>query len=290
MLKIVNISKGFNDKKVLKDLSLDIHDGKIFALVGVNGSGKTTLLRTVAGIYKADNGYVEFNGYDTYKDAEIRKDIFFVSDDPYYPFADNMKSLKMFYMSFYDFDENEFDKYVSLFSLDTDKNISTFSKGMKRQAMLCYALAIKPKLLILDEAFDGLDPMVRKTLKKTLSDFVMDNNSTIIISSHNLKELEDICDEFGMLEDGKISTYGDLLEEKQSINKYQLAFKDEIDESVFDQFDILHKEKEGSVYTLVIKGDKDEIRNRLRELNPAIMDILNINFEEMFIYEHEGER
>ena len=159
---------------------------------------------------------------------------------------------------------------------------------MKRQALLLFALAIKPRLLLLDEAFDGLDPLVRVTLKKALYQYIEDNESTIIISSHNLKELEDICDSFGILENGKISTYGDLLESKSNINKYQLAFKKDIDESVFDQFDILHKSKEGSVFSLVIKGNKEEIIKQLKKLKPVILDTLNVNFEELFIYEHEG--
>ena len=151
-----------------------------------------------------------------------------------------------------------------------------------------FALAIKPKLLLLDEAFDGLDPIVRYNLKKALYDFIEENDSIIIISSHNLKELEDICDSYGILEDGKISTYGDLLESKQNINKYQLAFKKEIDESFFDQFDVLHKTKEGSVYSLVIRGDKEEIVSKINKLKPIILDTLQVNFEELFIYEHEG--
>ena len=172
--------------------------------------------------------------------------------------------------------------------IDENKTINSFSKGMKRQTLLLFALAIKPKLLLLDEAFDGLDPIVRFNLKKSLYDFIEEKNSIIIISSHNLKELEDICDSYGILENGRISTYGDLLESKANINKYQLAFKEEIDESLFNQFDILYQSKEGSVYSLVIKGDKDEIYEKLNALNPIILDTLQVNFEELFIYEHEG--
>ncbi len=288
MLKISNLDKSFKDKKVLNDLSLDVHDGSIFGLVGVNGAGKSTLLRCISGIYQRDAGVIEFDGRDTYKDEKVRKDIFFVNDEPYYPLAANIRSLKDFYSSYYEFDEEAYQKNLKLFDLDENKPISSFSKGMKRQTLLLFALAIRPKLLLLDEAFDGLDPLVRMNLKKNLYDFIQDSDATIIISSHNLKELEDICDTYGILEDGKISTYGDLLESKANINKYQLAFKDEIDESFFDQFEVLHKHKEGSVYSLVIKGDKEETVRKLEELNPLILDTLSVNFEELFIYEHEG--
>lgn len=291
MLRINNVSKGFADKPVLNNLSLNINEGSIFGLVGVNGAGKSTLLRCIAGIYKCDEGNVEFNEVDTYLNEKIRKDIFFVNDDPYYPLASNIKTLKEFYSSYYDIDEIEYHKHLNLFGLDENKNINSFSKGMKRQTLLLFALSIKPKLLLLDEAFDGLDPIVRYNLKKSLYDFIEDNDAIIIISSHNLKELEDICDSYGILEDGKISTYGDLLESKQNINKYQLAFRQEIDESFFNQFDVLHKSKEGSVYSLVIRGDKSEICSKLNQLNPIVFDTLQVNFEELFIYEHEkGER
>lgn len=288
MLKIDGLSKSFSDKDVLKDLSLNINEGSIFGLVGINGSGKSTLLRCIAGIYECDKGSVLFNDENTYLNENIRKDIFFVNDDPYYPMASNIKTLKEFYSSYYQIDEQAYRKYLELFHLDENKTINSFSKGMKRQTLLLFALAIKPKLLLLDEAFDGLDPIVRFNLKKSLYDFIEENNSIIIISSHNLKELEDICDSYGILENGRISTYGDLLESKANINKYQLAFKEEIDESLFNQFDILYQSKEGSVYSLVIKGDKDEICEKLNALNPIILDTLQVNFEELFIYEHEG--
>jgi len=288
MLSIKNVKKNFDKKNVLNNLSIDINSNSIFGLVGVNGAGKSTLLRSIAGIYELDEGEITFNERDTFKDKNIRKEIFFVSDDIFFPFAATIKTLKEFYSTFYTIDEASFNKSLAMFNLDDKLAISTFSKGMKRQVLLCFAIAIKPKLLLLDEAFDGLDPIVRYNLKQVLSDFIEDNDATIIISSHNLKELEDICDSYGILEDGKISTYGDLLESKANINKYQLAFKKPIDEEFFKQFDVLHFSKEGSVYILVIKGNQEEIEDKLKELKPVILDTLPVNFEELFIYEHSG--
>ena len=288
MLEIKNVTKAFKDKSVLDDVSLNIDHGSIFGLVGVNGAGKSTLLRSVAGIYSLDDGLVLFEGLDTHIDVEIRKRIFLVSDDPYYPYGSSIKSLKMFYKSFYDFDEEVYQKYLNLFKLSETDNISNFSKGMKRQAMLLIALACKPDLLLLDEAFDGLDPIVRVHIKNALSDLIEDNNSLIIISSHNLKELEDICDSYGILENGHIETYGDLLESKANINKYQLAFKEEVDIELFKDFDVLYKNMEGRIITLVIRGNRDEVSEKLEAFNPLILDVLNVNFEELFIYEHTG--
>lgn len=288
MLEIKNVTKAFKDKSVLDDVSLNIDHGSIFGLVGVNGAGKSTLLRSVAGIYSLDDGLVLFEGLDTHIDVEIRKRIFLVSDDPYYPYGSSIKSLKMFYKSFYDFDEEVYQKYLNLFKLSETDNISNFSKGMKRQALLLIALACKPDLLLLDEAFDGLDPIVRVHIKNALSDLIEDNNSLIIISSHNLKELEDICDSYGILENGHIETYGDLLESKANINKYQLAFKEEVDIEMFKGFDVLYKNMEGRIVTLVIKGNREDVSRKLEALNPLILDVLNVNFEELFIYEHTG--
>ena len=288
MLEIKNVTKAFKDKSVLDDVSLNIDHGSIFGLVGVNGAGKSTLLRSIAGIYSLDDGLVLFEGLDTHIDVEIRKRIFLVSDDPYYPYGSSIKSLKMFYKSFYDFDEEVYQKYLNLFKLSGTDNISNFSKGMKRQALLLIALACKPDLLLLDEAFDGLDPIVRVHIRNALSDLIEDNNSLIIISSHNLKELEDICDSYGILENGHIETYGDLLESKANINKYQLAFKEEVDIEMFKGFDVLYKNMEGRIVTLVIKGNREDVSKKLEALNPLILDVLNVNFEELFIYEHTG--
>lgn len=288
MLEIKNVYKAFDDQKVLSGVSLNIEYGSIFGLVGVNGAGKSTLLRSIAGIYQLDDGCILFDNLDTYDDFEVRKNILLVSDDPYFPYGSTIESLKNFYKSFYDFDEEVYNKYLNLFGLNSKNNISKFSKGMKRQTMLLLALACKPKLLLLDEAFDGLDPMVRVHIKNALSDLIEDNHSLIIISSHNLKELEDICDSYGILENGNIETYGDLLESKANVNKYQLAFDKDVDLAIFKDFDVLYKNKEGRIITLVIKGEKEEVYEKLQKLNPLLLDVLNVNFEELFIYEHTG--
>ena len=287
MLTITHLTKKF-EKTVLDDLSCTIPEHSIYGLVGVNGAGKTTLLRCIAGIYQRDEGQVLFEGRDTYLEPSVRSDIFFINDDPFFPYASTMRTLKQFYEEFYTLDEEINTKYLNLFELDVYKQISSFSKGMKRQMMLCFAFAARPKLLILDEAFDGLDPLVRVHIKKGLSDLMEEEGSTIIISSHNLRELEDICDSYGILQHGRITTYGDLLESKEMLHKYQVAFTSPLDEEAFDGFDILYRKKEGSVYTLVIRGEREEIVSRLEALDPVILDVLNVSFEELFIYEHEG--
>ena len=287
MLNIINLNKNFGDKVVLNGVDLKIEEGSIFGLVGINGAGKSTLLRCISGIYEPDFGWVIFNEKNTYKTAEIRKDIFFVSDDPYFPTKATIKSIRQHYESFYEMDEERYYKYLKMFKLDEFVPISTFSKGMKRQTNLLFALAIRPKLLLLDECFDGLDPLVRLSFKKALVDLIEDDKITVIISSHNLKELEDICDSFGILEDGKINTYGDLLESKENIVKFQLAYDDEKEIEFFNELNVVSFKNEGKVVTLVVKGDIEKARTFLNSTSPLMINEMPVNFEELFIYEVE---
>lgn len=287
MLSIKNLSKGYKDKEVLKNLNLDVQDGSVFGLIGINGAGKSTLLRTIAGVLKPEEGCVELNEVNTFENPEIRKDIIFVSDDLYFPVSSNILSLKEYYKSFYNLDEELYLENLKMFNLDERKPISSFSKGMKRQTVLLFAMAIRPKLLLLDECFDGLDPLMRLNFKKALVSLIEDKKITVIISSHNLKELEDICDHFGILEDGRIDTYGDLIEEKNNVNKYQLAYNFEYKKEDFKELDIMSFTSSGRVINMIIKGKKEEVLNKLNETNPLFIDVLPVNFEELFIVEME---
>lgn len=288
MLKIEHLNKSFKDKHVLKGLDLEVKEGSIFGLVGINGAGKSTLLRLIAGVYQPDQGMITLDGHSTYDDASIRKKIAFVSDEQYYPIGSTIRSVKQLYRSMYDFDEEVFQKYLKLFDLEEKASIVNLSKGMKKRAALLFALSIHPKLILLDEAYDGLEPLARLRLKRALTDLIEDEGVSVIISSHSLKELEDICDSYGILEEGKMVTYGDLLESKDNIHKYQIAFAEDRTKEDFKDFDILHFEKEGRVYQLVIRGNEEEIQSQLEQMHPLLLDVLNVNFEELFIYELES--
>ena len=288
MINIMNLVKSFNDKKVLDNLNISIEDGTVFGLIGINGAGKSTLLRLISGVYSQDLGIVEVGGECVFENEKIKKDIIYVSDDPYFPFSSTIKSLKVFYSSFYDLNEDLYQKYLTMFNLKENALISSFSKGMKRQVSLLFAMAISPKYLLLDECFDGLDPLVRLIFKKALTELIQDKKITVIISSHNLKELEDICDSFGILENGQISTYGDLIDSKTNINKYQLAYSEEKTKDDFKDYNLMSIEISGRVVSLVIKGNKEEIMAKLEKSNPLFIDVLPVNFEELFIYEMEA--
>ncbi|ETP72884.1 ABC-type multidrug transport system, ATPase component [Lachnospiraceae bacterium JC7] len=289
MLKIEHLSKNFGKKEVLKDLNLTVNTKSIVGLVGINGAGKSTLLRSIAGVYAPETGSITLDGKSTYYDMSTKKKIAFVSDEAYFPLGSTIESLKLFYECMYDFDPEAYQKYLKMFELDPKASIATFSKGMKRRVSLLFALAIHPKLMLLDEAYDGLEPIARLHFKNALTDLLEDEDVSVIISSHSLKELEDICDSFAMLEDGRILSGGDLSESKANINKYQLAFREDRTKDDFHDLDILQFEKEGQVYKLVIRGDADQVEEQLRAMDPILLNILPVNFEELFIYELERE-
>lgn len=287
MIEIKGVTKALGNNLVLDEVNLSIEEGKVFGLVGVNGAGKSTLLRCLAGIYKPESGEVVINGKQVYENPHVKQDIVLINDDPYYPLNATVDDIKNLYASFYALDEKRYVTYVSLFKLDRKKVINNFSKGMKRQVFLIMALAISPKVLILDEAFDGLDPFVRLTFKRALTDLIEEKNITVIISSHNLRELEDICDSFGILENHHIVTSGDIQEGKDNIHKMQLVFKDNVTKDMLTNLDIIHFDQVGRVMSLVVKGNIDEIKAELNQYHPLLMEVLAISFEEMFIYEME---
>jgi len=285
MLKLNNISKKLGDTQVLKNCNLEVDEGTILGLVGINGAGKSTMLRCIAGIYQCDDGEVLIDEEDIYENNKLKKEIFLIDDNPYYERNSTINDLKEFYKTFYDFDEDTFVKYLRMFKLNATKNINNFSKGMRRQVFILMALAIKPKLLMLDEAFDGLDPLVRLTLKRALIEQIEENNITVIISSHNLRELEDICDNFALLENSQIDTNGNIGEKKDNIHKIQLAFSKNIDIKAFEELNIITSSSEGRVVNIVVEGDIESTTNYLNKFEPVIMDVLDVSFEELFIYE-----
>lgn len=291
MIKINNLCKSFDEKIVLNNLNLTIKDGTIFGLIGINGAGKSTLLRILSGVYDPTSGEVI---YDDVPNKRPAQDIFYLSDDPFIQNTDNIKSLIEFYHPFYKFDIAKFHEYFQLFKLDQAianqklaTNINKFSKGMKRQLFLCIALAIAPKYLFLDEAFDGLDPLARLIFKRIILKLLEEKEMTIIISSHSLRELEDICDCYGLLDGGDISNTGNIEERKENYQKYQLAFSTPVDKSDFKNLDIVLFRQLGRITKIICEGEDQAIYQELLKMKPLIIDKLEIDFEEMFIIEVE---
>lgn len=289
MIQINNLYKSFNTNHVLENLNITIEKGSIFGLVGINGAGKSTLLRIMAGIYRADRGEVLYNGNSVYENEDVKKDIFFLPDDPYYAINTTGNKLLALYKTFYSLDENIFKEYVDKFKLDINKPLNNFSKGMRRQMFISLAIACQPKYIFFDEAFDGLDPLARLTFKRSLIDIVEKNRATIIISSHSLRELEDICDTYGLLDNHQIISSGEIATEIQMIHKFQLAFSDNLDLEDFKNINVLKFEKTNRLIKLVLRGNKEELNKQLRAMNPLFIDEMTIDFEELFMYEVESK-
>jgi len=287
MLTIEHLNKSFGQKAVLQDISLELKDGSVCGLVGINGAGKSTLLRLIAGVYQSDGGMIRFNGKNPWEEESIRREISFVADEPYTPMGATIRTMRVLYESMYDFDAGFFESMQKEFELDENKPLTQFSKGMKRRASILFGLSTHPKLLLLDEAYDGLEPLARLRFKQILTQRIEEENITVLIASHNLRELEDICDTYSILKDGHIAQYGDLIEDKNLLKKYQVAFDHEVTKEDFRQFEIVRFRSEGRVAQLVIRGEEETVTKELQTLKPILIDVLPVTFEELFLYELE---
>lgn len=285
MITVEKLWKSYGKKEVLQDVSFNVSDGSIFGLIGVNGSGKSTLMGLLSGVLKADKGLVLIDGEEVFENEKAKKKLFYLPDDPYYSANASGKWLKDFYKVFYPFDEGVFKRYTDLFSLNPNQPLRNFSKGMRRQTFIALALACKPKILLLDEAFDGLDPLARLEFKRGLIE-LQEEGATVVISSHSLRELEDIADSFALLDGKKIERFGKLDETLSKICKLQVVFGEEKEEKDMP-FPCKQFEKTGRVICLVAEGTADELKEKLSPLHPLIVDEIPMDFEDMFLSEVE---
>ena len=281
MIEIKGLGKSYGPKKVLEKVNLTVPDASVFGLVGINGAGKTTLLRMMADVLRPDEGTVEYDGENIAGNAKKRKELFFLPDDPYYAAGTTVEKLVELYKSFYSFDDELFARYEALFSLERRTPVRNFSKGMKRQAFAALALACRPKYLLLDEAFDGLDPLARLELKRGIISL---EGTTAVISSHSLRELEDICSGFALLDGGAVADAGDLSETLERVHKFQAAFEEPVPRERFP-FECLSFESEGRVVRFVVRGGREEIVSALKALSPIFVEEIKVDFEELFLCE-----
>ena len=290
MIEIKNISKTFGDLKVLEELNCTIKDNCIYGLVGANGSGKSTLLRLINGIFYPDEGEITVDNEIPFENEKIKQNMVFVPDDLHFYTVYTLEDMASFYKAMYKkFDKEYLYDLARKLKLDTSRKISSFSKGMKRQCALILALATRCKYMFFDETFDGLDPVIRNFFKKQIAKQMEEEHSTIIMTSHNLRELEDICDNLGLLYKGGILFESDIDSIKTNMYKVQISLKEEdFDEKSFIGIKILSFKKVGSVACMIIEDKDGKIRNQLEKMNPLILDFLPLTLEEMFIYEMEA--
>lgn len=288
MIQVERLTKKFQTYTALNQISVSVQPGSVFGLVGSNEAGKSTLLRTIAGIYKPDSGTVAIDGTPIFEHPNVKNDIFFISDFPYFIPQSNMKEMAKFYASMYsNWSHERYRELCSLFPIEEKMKISSMSKGMQRQVALICALSTQPKVLLMDEIFDGLDPVMRQLLKKLLAREVSERNITVMIASHNLRELEDVCDHVGLLHQGGVVFEQELDGLKLNLHKLQAVFKPMISMDVFSDLDILKFDMKGSLINMVIRGDKGVISRRIEALKPVYFEMLPLTLEEVFISEME---
>lgn len=289
MIKITNLNKTFGDKKVLENLNCTIKTGSIYGLIGANGAGKSTLLRIIMGIFNKDSGNVEIDGKELADNEQLKQKLVFVPDDLYFFRNYTLKDMIIFYSKLYKtFDKEYAFKLAEKLKLPQEQRVNTFSKGMKRQTALICAISTNADYMFFDETFDGVDPVVRNFLKKVIADQMQKKETTIIMTSHNLRELEDFCDNLGLLYKGGILFESEIDSLKTNMFKIQISLDKEFSEKDFQNFNVLSFKKSGSVATIILKGDREGYQKILEEMNPIILDFLPLTLEEIFIYEMEG--
>ena len=288
MIKITDLNKTFGNKKVLENLNCNIQTGSIYGLIGANGAGKSTLLRTINDVYRKDSGSVLIDGEEVQDNEKLKQRLAFLPDDLYLIQGYTLKDMAKFYEAMYEkFDMKYVEELAGILKLDLNTKLDSFSKGMKRQCALICILATNADYMFFDETFDGLDPVVRNLMKKILAKHMANKNTTIIMTSHNLRELEDICDNLGVLYKGGVLFESDIDTLKTNMFKVQISFKEEFNEEIFKDLNPISYKKVGSVATVIFKDEKEKVEEALKKMNPVILDFLSLTLEEIFIYEME---
>lgn len=289
MIEVTSISKSFGDIKAISDITTSIQEGSVFGLVGTNGAGKSTFMRIISGILKADKGSVKIDSMDIFENIDAKKLICFIPDTPFYFANSTIKDMMEYYKIIYpSFAEFRFIELIDKFGLDMKRKINTFSKGMKKQVSVLLGVCANTKYLLCDETFDGLDPVMRQAVKSIFASEILNREFTPIIASHNLRELEDICDHVGLLHEGGILLSRDLEDMRFEIHKLQYVLQNPTaEEQLLREVEVMQYEKRGSLVTLTVRGKKEEILTRIAGKKPLFYEILPLSLEEIFISETE---
>lgn len=288
MIAINHVHKRFGPIKSLDDITSKIPDGSIFGIIGSNGAGKSTLLRIMAGIYSADIGCVLCDGRPVWENPEVKQEILYISDETFFLPHGTLRDMKRLYREIYArFDAAAFDRYCEIFHLEPERKINTFSKGMQKQAAIILALSACPRYLLCDETFDGLDPMMRQLVKKILAEKVAAGELTPIIASHNLRELEDICDHIGLLHRGGILFESEIDALKENMHTLQFVADAEAAARLAEVLHPVSIKNRGSMYTLVARGEEESIAQTAREAGVSFFEMIPMTLEEIFISEME---
>ena len=289
MIQISHVSKSFDGFLALDDVNMHVKKGSVYGLVGPNGAGKSTIIRHMTGIYRPDAGEVKVMGEPVYENPKVKGHIAFIPDDLFYYAQSNTLDMMKIYRGLYpQFDAELFERMKEAFpAIDVKRPIRKLSKGMQKQVIFWLSICTNPDIMILDEPVDGLDPVMRRQIWSILMGAVAEREMTVLISSHNLRELEDVCDHVGIMHQGKVLLEKPLEDLQGNISKIQVVFADEMPALPAD-LQVLHQTHLGHAHTLIVRGDQEQIRAVLQRLNPLVLDVLPLSLEEIFIYEMGG--
>ena len=288
MIELKEVVKSFDGFRALDGLSLHVPRGSVYGLVGPNGAGKTTAIKHIAGILRADSGEVLVGGEGVFENAAAKARLAYIPDDVFYSPQACVQDMMRFYRGIYrSFDSARFERLGRVFDIDPRRPIRRLSRGMQKQAAFWLAVSLRPQVLILDEPVDGLDPVMRRQVWAIIMQDVAENGLTVLISSHNLRELEDVCDRVGMISRGKLLLERGLSDLQDSICKIQIALPQGV--VLPPDLDVLHCSGPGRLKTLIVRGSSEETEGRLAALEPVFMDSVPLTLEEIFIYELGGD-
>lgn len=291
MIEFVNVTKKFEDFTAVEEISFKVEPSSIYGLIGYNGAGKTTLLKTAAGIYKANYGKVYLDGQDVYDNDDLRKNLFYIPDDLYFPMNASINSMAKFYAQYHpDFSFKTLNNLLEVYGLNGKKKIRGFSKGMQRQAEIILALASRPKYLLLDETFDGLDPQKKEITKKIFMEYMAETEASLVISSHNLSELSDLCDNVGLINGKKLTMDCSVYDVSQNYSKIRLIFDREVTENDFKGIEYKSLDIDGRVAMIIFDKNTAEQKQKLNALLPMAMDEYRLTMEEVFLNEMEEKK
>ena len=291
MIKVNNVTKTFDGFRALDGLTMTVEQGSIYGLVGPNGAGKSTILRHIMGVYRPDSGSILVDGQPVFENPAVKAKIAVIPDDLYYFPSASTRDMARFYRGMYPaFDGKRYEALREAFpDVDDKQPIRRLSKGMQKQSAFWLALCCRPDILVLDEPVDGLDPVMRRQVWSLLMGDVADHGTTVLVSSHNLRELEDVCDHVGILSRGKVLIERSLSALQENVVKMQVVFQEKELPQLPGDLQVLHVSQVGRIHTLIIRGNATEITNRLAAFAPILMEALPLTLEEIFIYELGGE-
>lgn len=291
MVEVKNVVKTFEGFRALNFLTMTVPKGSVYGLVGPNGAGKSTILRHITGVYRQDSGQVLVDGKPVYENPVVKARMAGIPDELYYFISASTRDMMKFYQGLYPrFDKKRYEVLKDVFPAVNEKQaIRRLSKGMQKQSAFWLALCCKPDLLVLDEPVDGLDPVMRRQVWSLIMGDVSDHGTTVLVSSHNLRELEDVCDYVGILSKGRVLIERSLSDLQENLVKIQIAFLGEDQPELPSDMEILHTSRVGRVHTLIVRGNAASVTGRLAALHPILMDALPLTLEEIFIYELGGE-